>query len=43
MARYLLAREAPKSAKNCPVLLAPSGSPSHKNAFPYKAVIYEFG
>ena len=43
MARYLLAREAPKSAQNCPVVLAPSGSGSHKNAFRYKTVIYDLG
>ena len=43
MARYLLAREAPKSAQNCPVVLAPSGTRSHKKAFRYKTVIYDLG
>ena len=36
-------REAPKMAKYCPVLLAPSGTRSHKKSFRPKGIIYDIG
>ena len=36
-------REAPKMAKYCPVLLAPSGTRSHKKSFRTKGIIYDIG
>ena len=40
---YVKIREAPKMAKYCPVLLAPSGTRSHKKAFRPKGIIYDIG